>query len=256
MCILRCDHNTSTSANIYFVVSREKNILFTPSLGRVRRPCRGLEKFFPPVLQRYYGCSFDAQEIVHTGHGTLCFCFFFFFFWRERWLPKIRNALYNVGNVGNALYNVAIMSVQVKHQWWRLHSSSFDISFIVLFQGCNVRHRMTKLSGYTGRFIRPMNQPTHINICSFNARSLRNKMTELSQFINLHKIHILAVCESWLSDLDTDLSVSLPGLSPVSKRPEDKRWGCMCIHIQPNLWYAPPRSKSPWFGTSLGGDKT
>ena len=31
-------------------------------------------------LQRCYGCSFHAQEIVHTGHGMLgyyCFCFFF-----------------------------------------------------------------------------------------------------------------------------------------------------------------------------------
>ena len=46
-------------------------ILFIPSLVRVRRPCRGLEKFFPPVLQRCYGCSFHAQEIVHTGHGML-----------------------------------------------------------------------------------------------------------------------------------------------------------------------------------------
>ena len=55
------------------------NVLFIPSLVRVRRPCRGLEKFFPPVLQRCYGCSFHAQEIVHTGHGMLdyyCFCFF------------------------------------------------------------------------------------------------------------------------------------------------------------------------------------
>ena len=57
------------------------NVLFIPSLVRVRRPCRGLEKFFPPVLQRCYGCSFHAQEIVHTGHGMLdyyCFCFFSF----------------------------------------------------------------------------------------------------------------------------------------------------------------------------------
>ena len=52
-------------------------VLFIPSLVRVRRPCRGLEKFFPPVLQRCYGCSFHAQEIVHTGHGMLgYFCFF------------------------------------------------------------------------------------------------------------------------------------------------------------------------------------
>ena len=67
-------------------------VLFIPSLVRVRRPCRGLEKFFPPVLQRCYGCSFHAQEIVHTGHGMLgynCFFFLFFFFWRERCLPKV-----------------------------------------------------------------------------------------------------------------------------------------------------------------------
>ena len=55
------------------------HVLFIPSLVRVRRPCRGLEKFFPPVLQRCYGCSFHAQEIVHTGHGMLgYFCFFLF----------------------------------------------------------------------------------------------------------------------------------------------------------------------------------
>ena len=65
-------------------------VLFTPSLGRVQRLCRGLEKFFPPVLQRCYGCSFDAQEIVHTGHGMLgFFSFFSFFFWRETCLPKV-----------------------------------------------------------------------------------------------------------------------------------------------------------------------
>ena len=58
-------------------------VLFTPSLGRVRRPCRGLEKFFPPVLQRCYGCNFDAQEIVHTGHGMLGF----FLFLLERKVP-------------------------------------------------------------------------------------------------------------------------------------------------------------------------
>ena len=59
-------------------------VLFIPSLVRVRRPCRGLEKFFPPVLQRCYGCSFHAQEIVHTGHGMLgYYCFFFFFLERK-----------------------------------------------------------------------------------------------------------------------------------------------------------------------------
>ena len=63
-----------------------KNVLFTPSLGRVRRPCRGLEKFSPPVLQCCYGCSFDAQEIVHTSQGMLCF----FFFRAETIIPNYR----------------------------------------------------------------------------------------------------------------------------------------------------------------------
>ena len=31
------------------------SVLFTPSLGRVRRPCRGLQKYFLLVLQRCYG---------------------------------------------------------------------------------------------------------------------------------------------------------------------------------------------------------
>ena len=52
---------------------------FSTFIGRVRRPCRGLEKFpHAPVLQRCYGCSFDAQEIVHTGHGMLGFFLFLF----------------------------------------------------------------------------------------------------------------------------------------------------------------------------------
>ena len=62
-------------------------LLFIPSLGRVRRPCRGLEKFFPPVLQRCYGCSFHAQEIVHTSHGMLGYYCFVFFFLLERKVP-------------------------------------------------------------------------------------------------------------------------------------------------------------------------
>ena len=35
-----------------------------------------------------------------------------------------------------------------------------------------------------------------INICTFNARSLRNKTAELSYFVNKHNIHILAISET------------------------------------------------------------
>ena len=51
-------------------LSFEYTVLFIPSLVRVRRPCRGLEKFFPPVLQRCYHhysfYSFNAENSVHS----------------------------------------------------------------------------------------------------------------------------------------------------------------------------------------------
>ena len=73
------------------MISQDQTVLFTPSPLQVVSEDRVEDKrnFFPPVLQRCYGCSFDAQEIVHTGHGMLGCCFCFFFFWRERCLPKV-----------------------------------------------------------------------------------------------------------------------------------------------------------------------
>ena len=56
-------------------------------------------------------------------------------------------------------------------------------------------------------------------------------MTELSQFINLHKIHVLAVCESWLSDLDTDLSVALPGFQLPFRKDRKTKGGGVCVYI-------------------------
>ena len=79
--------NFSLSIAFFFAFSRKVEVLFTPSLGRAQRPCRGLEKYFPPDLQRCYGCSFDAQEIVHTGHGMLGF-FSFFSFGEKGACPK------------------------------------------------------------------------------------------------------------------------------------------------------------------------
>ena len=68
--------------------SKKKIVLFTPSLGRVRRPCRGLEKFSPPVLQRCYGCSFSrTRDCAHRSRHVVFFLSFFLF-WRERCLSK------------------------------------------------------------------------------------------------------------------------------------------------------------------------
>ena len=55
-------------------------------------------------------------------------------------------------------------------------------------------------------------------------------MTELSQFINIHKIHILAVCESWLSDLDTDLSVALPGFQVPFRKDRKTKGTGVCVY--------------------------
>ena len=66
-------------------------VMFIPSVGRVRRPCRGLQKLCQLVLQRCYGYRSAKQETVHTGRGVLSF--HFFFFWRERgtvWGPVVQ----------------------------------------------------------------------------------------------------------------------------------------------------------------------
>ena len=65
-----------------------KHIMFTPSLHRVQRLCRGLGKFSPPLQQHCYGCRFVAQELVHTSQGMLCFFFFFFFSGEKGACPK------------------------------------------------------------------------------------------------------------------------------------------------------------------------
>ena len=75
----------------------------------------------------------------------------------------------------------------------------------------------------------------HINICTFNARSLRNKITEISHFVNSHKIHILAVCETWLSDLDTDQSVALPGFQAPFRNDRATKGGGVCIYISTKI---------------------
>ena len=58
--------------------------VYSFSIGRVRRPCRGLKKFFPPVLQRCYGCSsWRTRDCAHRSRHV----FFSFFLFLERKLP-------------------------------------------------------------------------------------------------------------------------------------------------------------------------
>ena len=57
---------------------------FSRSCPKIKSRAR---EVFPAGLQRCYGCSFDAQEIVHTCHGMLCF-FFFLFLEKKMPCPK------------------------------------------------------------------------------------------------------------------------------------------------------------------------
>ena len=41
-------------------------------------------------------------------------------------------------------------------------------------------------------------RPTALNICSFNARSLRRKLNERAHFVDCHAINASAMSESWL----------------------------------------------------------
>ena len=75
----------------------------------------------------------------------------------------------------------------------------------------------------------------HVNFCTFNARSLRNKIAELSLFTKTHKIHVLAVCETWLGDLDTDMSIALPGFQAPFRKDRKTKGGGVCVYISDQI---------------------
>ena len=74
-----------------------------------------------------------------------------------------------------------------------------------------------------------------LNICTFNARSIRNKMAELSNFIYSHKIHVLAVSETWLSSLDSDGDITLPGFQEPFRKDRNTKGGGVCIFLSNQL---------------------
>ena len=74
-----------------------------------------------------------------------------------------------------------------------------------------------------------------LNLCTFNARSIRNKMAELSNFIHSHKIHVLAVSETWLSSLDSDGEIILPGFQAPFRKDRNTKGGGVCIFLSNQL---------------------
>ena len=65
--------------------------------------------------------------------------------------------------------------------------------------------------------------------------SIRNKMTELSNFIHSHKIHVLAVSETWLSSLDSDGDITLPGFQEPFRKDCNTKGGGVCIFLSNQL---------------------
>lgn len=76
-----------------------------------------------------------------------------------------------------------------------------------------------------------------INLCSFNARSMRNKMTEISYFVNNHSINVFAVSESWLGPMVPDGHLQLEGFQlPYRKdRNASAHGGGVCILVSDDL---------------------
>ena len=69
----------------------------------------------------------------------------------------------------------------------------------------------------------------YVKICFFNARSLRNKIAEVSEFVNINNVDILAVVETWFNHLDRD--VTLPGFQPPFRRDRRTKGGGVCVFV-------------------------
>ena len=61
----------------------------------------------------------------------------------------------------------------------------------------------------------------YVKFCFFNAPSLRNKIAEVSEFVNINNVDILAVVETWFNHLDRD--VTLPDSSHRSEETAEQR---------------------------------
>ena len=74
-----------------------------------------------------------------------------------------------------------------------------------------------------------------MNMCAFNARSLRNKIEKTWKFLSENTIHLLAVSESWFGKSVPDSSVTIPGFqAPFFAKTEMKGEAecvCMCLII-------------------------
>ena len=64
-----------------------------------------------------------------------------------------------------------------------------------------------------------------------NARFLRNKISEISQFLNDHSVHILAVSETWLGPKVTNNLILIKGVQPPYRYDRNEFEGGVCIYV-------------------------
>ena len=74
-----------------------------------------------------------------------------------------------------------------------------------------------------------------LNISTFNARSLRNKIDEIHNFVMSHCIHVLAISESWLGPSIPDSQIERPGFQTPFRRDRNENGGGVCLYISDQL---------------------
>ncbi len=73
---------------------------------------------------------------------------------------------------------------------------------------------------------------------SFNARSIRNKFSDLEELVATEKFDLIAITESWLNTKDRDFltEYNLPGYSISSCGRENRAWGGVILYINNNFY--------------------
>ena len=72
-------------------------------------------------------------------------------------------------------------------------------------------------------------------MCSFNARSLPNKLQESIFFTEVNAIQLLAATETWLSTSIPDDSITLSGFQTPFRKDRNKTDGGVCIYASTEL---------------------
>ena len=77
---------------------------------------------------------------------------------------------------------------------------------------------------------------TPLTVCAFNARSVKNKIDELRIFVKSHKIHVLAITESWLGEIVTDSQLTIPGFQVPFRKNRDGKGGGVCVFLSEQVY--------------------